>query len=56
MTRRLFALLAGAAFALSAPAAAQAAEQQAYAAGLNYATPAVGAASGDTLYSFALYQ
>jgi polyvinyl alcohol dehydrogenase (cytochrome) len=49
MTRRLFALLAGAAFALSAPAAAQAAEQQAYAAGLNYATPAVGAASGDTL-------
>jgi polyvinyl alcohol dehydrogenase (cytochrome) len=49
MARRLAAPLLALVVLLLAPAGAQAAEQQAYAAGLNYATPAVGAASGDTL-------
>jgi polyvinyl alcohol dehydrogenase (cytochrome) len=44
-----FVLLLALAALLVVPASAQAAEQQAYAAGLNYATPAVAATSGDTL-------
>jgi polyvinyl alcohol dehydrogenase (cytochrome) len=49
MSRRLVLALVSLAVVLAAPAAARAAEQQAYAAGVNYATPTVAAASGDTL-------
>jgi plastocyanin len=49
MGPRLAAVLAALAVVLIAPAGARAAEQQAYAAGLTYATPAVVASGGDTL-------
>jgi polyvinyl alcohol dehydrogenase (cytochrome) len=49
MRHRLALALIGLAVVLVTPASAQAAEQQAYAAGLSYATPAVGAAAGDSL-------
>src|SRR3954447_12610826 len=49
MRKATFAAGLTAAIALVAPAAAHAAEQQAYAAGLNYATPAVVVTQGDTL-------
>jgi polyvinyl alcohol dehydrogenase (cytochrome) len=47
--RWLAASLLAVAIALTAPGTAYAAEQQAYAVGLNYGTPAVAAAAGDTL-------
>ena len=47
--RRLASIPLALALLVLAPTGAQAAEQQAYAAGLDYATPAVGATSGDTL-------
>jgi polyvinyl alcohol dehydrogenase (cytochrome) len=50
MRRAVLALAAALGAALIAPAAASAAEQQAYAAGLTYATPALVASQGDTLH------
>src|SRR3954453_19980040 len=49
MRKATFAAGLTAAIALVAPGAAQAAEQQAYAAALNYATPAVVVPQGDSL-------
>jgi polyvinyl alcohol dehydrogenase (cytochrome) len=49
MARRVVIPLLGLVVLLLAPVSSRAAEQQAYAAGLSYATPAVAATSGDTL-------
>ena len=49
MRRRTGIAAAAAALVLASAPAARAAEQQAYAVGLNYATPVVAASQGDTL-------